>query len=322
MTVSRRTFLAMSGTGAASVAARPLRHAIGRLGNLLASRGTDFEVLRASIKGSLILPSDAPYERARRVWSFNPTTDLRPAAIVRCAEANDVVKSVAFARAQSLEIAIRGGGHDILGALTCDGGLVIDLSAMKRVNVDPLRKTALVEPGVLSGELKAATVASRLAPVLGCNPSVGVAGLTLGGSIGWFAGTHGAACDNLVSATIATASGTVLRASADTNPDVRRTLGQSTISSARAGGIRAKPRRQCDGSMAPGPRYIGSAMPEPTSTISARARKRRSKRRTPSSTDVSRHGSGDTIRTTSSIATETFNRVVDAGLLFVPARAR
>jgi FAD/FMN-containing dehydrogenase len=130
------------------------------------------------------------------------------------------VKSVAFARAQSLEIAVRGGGHDILGASTCDGGLVIDLSAMKRIDVDPTRRTARVDPGVVSGELKAATIASGLAPVLGCNPSVGVAGLTLGGGIGWFLGTHGAACDNLVSATIATAGGALLRASADSNPDL------------------------------------------------------------------------------------------------------
>jgi FAD/FMN-containing dehydrogenases len=91
---------------------------------------------------------------------------------------------------------------------------------MKHVDVDPVRKTARVEPGVLSGELKAATIASGLAPVLGCNPSVGVAGLTLGGGIGWFSGTHGAACDNLVSATIATADGTVLRANAESNSDL------------------------------------------------------------------------------------------------------
>ena len=220
MTTSRRTFLAVSGIGAASFATRRLSLLSERLGDLLATHRTDFEALRASIRGSLILPSDAAYERARRVWSFNPRTDLRPAAIVRCAEANDVVKSVAFARAQALEIAVRGGGHDILGASTCEAGLVIDLSSMKHLDIDPIRQRANVEPGLVSGELKAATLASGLAPILGCNPSVGVAGLTLGGGIGWFLGTQGAACDNLMSASIATADGTLLHASADSNPDL------------------------------------------------------------------------------------------------------
>lgn len=220
MPISRRTFLAASTTTAAAFAVHPLSRSIGDIGRLLASRRTDFEALRASIKGSLILPSDPPYERARRVWSFNPRTDAHPAAIVRCAETNDVVKSVAFAREHSLELAIRGGGHDILGASTCEGGLVIDLSAMKRIDINPSQRTARVQPGVVSGELKAATIQSGLAPVLGCNPSVGVGGLTLGGGIGWFLGTHGAACDNLLSATVATADGKLLRASAEENSDL------------------------------------------------------------------------------------------------------
>ena len=211
MTISRRTFIEMAGLGAATVATRPFQWIAPR---------SDFEALRASIKGSLILPVDGGYDRARRVWSFNPHTDARPAAIVRCADANDVVKSVTFAREQSLELAVRGGGHDILGASTCEGGLVVDLSAMKRIDIDPSRRHAHVGPGVLSGELKAAAVPFDVAPVLGCNPSVGVGGLTLGGGIGWFLGTHGAACDNLVSAAIVTADGALLRASADSNADL------------------------------------------------------------------------------------------------------
>ena len=186
----------------------------------LVTGGTDFEALRAILKGSVILPTDGPYERGRRVWSFNPRTDVRPAAIARCAEASDVVKCIAFAREHSVEIAVRGGGHDILGASSCDGGLVIDLSSMKRVVADVPGRTVVVEPGVLSGELKAATADAGLAPVLGCNPSVGVTGLTIGGGIGWFLGTHGAACDNLLSATVATADGNVLRANAGENPDL------------------------------------------------------------------------------------------------------
>ena len=220
MMISRRTFLSVGSTAAAAFAIRPFPRSLSEIGGLLGSHRTDFEALRASIKGSLILPTDPPYERARRVWGFNPRTDARPAAIVRCAEANDVVKSVTFAREHSIELAIRGAGHDILGASTCEGGLVVDLSAMKHIDIDAAQRTARVQPGVVSGELKAASAQSGLAPVLGCHPGVGVGGLTLGGGIGWFLGTHGAACDNLVSATIATADGKLLRASAAENSDL------------------------------------------------------------------------------------------------------
>jgi FAD/FMN-containing dehydrogenase len=217
MTLSRRSFVSSSAVAAAAFVGRPLLRSESYL-NVLRSR-SDYEELRASIKGTLILPTDAPYERARRTWSFNPRTDLRPAAIVRCADANDARKSVAFAREHSLELAVRGGGHDILGASTCDGGLVVDLSTMKAIEIDPTHRSAHVQPGVTSGEFKAA-VPSGFAAVLGCNPSVGVGGLTLGGGIGWFLGTHGAVCDNLMSASIATADGKLLRVSGSEHPDL------------------------------------------------------------------------------------------------------
>ncbi|HXT17549.1 MAG TPA: FAD-binding oxidoreductase [Gemmatimonadaceae bacterium] len=217
MTLSRRSFVSRSAIAAAAFAGRPL---LGRSAFRDFPRaGSDFETLRASIRGTLLLPADAPYERARRTWSFNPRTDARPAAIVRCADADDVLKSVAFAREHSLELAVRGGGHDILGASTVNGGLIIDLSSMKAIEVDSRQRTARVQPGVVSGEFKAA-LPPDLAPVLGCNPAVGVAGLTLGGGIGWFLGTHGAACDNLASATIATAGGELLHVSENEHPDL------------------------------------------------------------------------------------------------------
>ena len=125
MTLSRRRFLGISGAGAASLVSHPLIEPLRDWANAIGDRRTDFAALRASIKGSVILPADGGYDRARRVWSFNPRTDVRPAAIVRCAEAADVAKSIAFARTESLDLAIRGGGHDILGASSCEGGLVV-----------------------------------------------------------------------------------------------------------------------------------------------------------------------------------------------------
>jgi FAD/FMN-containing dehydrogenase len=133
---------------------------------------------------------------------------------------HDVVNSVAFARAHALEIAVRGGGHDLLGASAVEDGLVIDLSMMKQIEIDAGDARATVQPGALSSELKSAAVPANLATVLGCNPSVGVAGLTLGGGIGWFLGTHGAACDNLISARVVTASGEIIAVNDKSHADL------------------------------------------------------------------------------------------------------
>ena len=174
---------------------------------------------RERLKGRLILPGDRDYDSVRRVASFNPTSDKHPQMIVRCTGEEDVVRAIAFARDKSLEAAIRSGGHDLLGASASDG-LVIDVSPMRAVRIDQQQQTARVEPGIRAGELNAATQKTGLAAALGCHPGVGVAGLTLGGGLGWFLGTHGAACDNLTGADVVSADGRSLRASAAENADL------------------------------------------------------------------------------------------------------
>jgi FAD/FMN-containing dehydrogenase len=131
------------------------------------------------------------------VRSFNPLTNKHPLMIVRCADANDVARSILFAREQSLETAVRSGGHDILGASVCEGGMVIDLSRMNGIAIDSQRHTSRVEGGVRAGSLNTATQPYGLAAALGCRPGVGIAGLTLRGGLGWLIGKHGTACDNL-----------------------------------------------------------------------------------------------------------------------------
>ena len=183
------------------------------------ARSSAIDSLRNNLSGRLILPDDPAYEAARRLPSFNPTVDKHPRAIVRCVSRDDVVHAIRFARDHSLEIAVRSGGHDVLGASIGDG-MVIDLSPLKAININAEQRIAHVEPGVRSYELNAATQKHGLAAVLGCNPGVGVAGLTLGGGLGWLLGTRGAACDNLLGADLVTADGKFLRASKDENPDL------------------------------------------------------------------------------------------------------
>jgi FAD/FMN-containing dehydrogenase len=168
--------------------------------------------------GELIGVEHPAYERARRVW--NGTVDRRPALIGRCRGAEDVAAALRFARDGGLPLAVRGGGHNVAGNAVCDDGVVIDLSAMKDIDVDPERRIARVEPGVLLGELDAATQLFGLATPTGNVSMTGVAGLTLGGGLGWIARRHGAACDNLLAADVVTADGTRLRASEDENPEL------------------------------------------------------------------------------------------------------
>jgi FAD/FMN-containing dehydrogenase len=176
--------------------------------------------LAASLKGRLILPGDHDYDAARRVASFNPATDKRPAMIVRCGDAADVVRAVAFARSERLEVAVRAGGHDVLGESVCNGGMLIDVSHMKALEVDSDAHVARAGAGLRAGEFNAAVQPRALAAALGCNPAVGIAGLTLGGGLGWFLGRYGAACDNLLSADVVTADARSLRASAAENADL------------------------------------------------------------------------------------------------------
>jgi FAD/FMN-containing dehydrogenase len=174
--------------------------------------------LRASLRGDVLSPDSGGYDAARRVW--NGMIDKRPALIARCAGVADVLAAVTFARTHGLPVAVRGGGHNVAGHAVCDGGLVIDLSRMKDIRVDPAARTARAEPGVTWGEFDRATQAFGLATTGGTAPSTGIAGLTLGGGLGWLMRRHGLTCDNLVAAEVVTADGRLLTASAEEHTDV------------------------------------------------------------------------------------------------------
>jgi hypothetical protein len=181
-------------------------------------RASDITRLRHSIRGDLVLSDDAGYDLARKVW--NGMVDKRPAAVIYCAGSDDVITAVSFARAENLLVAVRSGGHNVAGASVCDGGLVIDLSRMKRIDVDPVRRVARAEAGLNLGEFDAATQAHGLATTMGVNADTGIAGLTLGGGFGKLGRKHGLSCDNLLAADIVTADGRLLRASATENADL------------------------------------------------------------------------------------------------------
>ena len=168
--------------------------------------------------GELISPDHPRYHDARKVW--NGMVDRRPALIARCAHEGDVVEALRFARDAGLPLAVRGGGHNVAGNAVCDDGLVIDLSAMKAIQVDAAERTARAQPGVVLGEFDRATQEFGLATPTGNVSKTGLAGLTLGGGLGWIARKHGPTCDNLLSAEVVTADGEQLTASADHNPDL------------------------------------------------------------------------------------------------------
>jgi FAD/FMN-containing dehydrogenase len=176
------------------------------------------ERLRLALHGEVVTPNDADYDQARRVW--NAHIDKRPGLIARCAGESDVVRAVQFAREHDLRVAVRGGGHNVAGYGTCDDGLVIDLSPMKGLRIDAVRRTALAQPGLRLGEFDQQTQTVGLATPLGIVANTGIAGLTLGGGVGWLNGAYGLACDNLLSAHVVTADGQLRIASADENPDL------------------------------------------------------------------------------------------------------
>ena len=178
----------------------------------------DVEDLRKAFRGELIRSGDAAYESARRVWNGN--IDRRPALIVRCTGVADVQRAVEFARGRGLRVSVRGGGHSAPGYGTNDGGLVIDMSPMKGIRVDPQRRTVRAEGGVLWRELDHETQAFGLATTGGTVSNTGIAGLTLGGGLGWLMGRHGLSIDNLISADVVTADGTFRQASVTDNPDL------------------------------------------------------------------------------------------------------
>ena len=174
--------------------------------------------IRSSLHGEALLAGAPDYDRARSI--FNAMIDRRPALIARCADASDVAASVLFARREALAVSVKGGGHNVSGKAVCEGGLMIDLSRMKGCRVDPARRVAHAEPGLTLGELDRATAAHGLAVPTGIVSMTGIAGLALGGGLGWLAGKHGLACDNLLSAQVVTAEGRLVTASASENPDL------------------------------------------------------------------------------------------------------
>jgi FAD/FMN-containing dehydrogenase len=168
--------------------------------------------------GRLLTAADAEYEGSRRVW--NAMIDRRPALIVRCATPADVRTAVKLARSEQLPVSVRGGGHSVAGTAVCEGGLMIDLSPMRDIRVNPVSHEAIAAPGVRWGEFDSATQSHGLAATGGQVSHTGIAGLTLGGGLGYLMGKHGAACDNLLSLDVVTADGEMLVASAEENPDL------------------------------------------------------------------------------------------------------
>jgi FAD/FMN-containing dehydrogenase len=167
--------------------------------------------------GPLLRPSDPAYEEALPIW--NAMIERRPALIARCLCRDDVQAAVRFGVREGLEIAIRGGGHNITGNALCDGGLVVDLSLMRQVEVDPTSRTARAQPGTRLGDIDAATQAYSLAAPLGINSTTGIAGLTLGGGIGWLMRPYGLSCDNLRAADVVLATGEQVTAGAGRGQD-------------------------------------------------------------------------------------------------------
>jgi hypothetical protein len=176
------------------------------------------EEFKASLRGELIQPNDEGYDDARKVW--NAMIDKRPALIARCSGTADVIAAVNLAREHDLLLSVRGGGHNIAGTALCDDGLMIDLSRMKGIHVDLNTRTARAQPGCNLGDLDRETQVYGLAVPAGIVTDTGIAGLTLGGGFGWLTRRYGYTCDNLLSADVVTADGTLLTASDKENADL------------------------------------------------------------------------------------------------------
>jgi FAD/FMN-containing dehydrogenase len=179
---------------------------------------TAVEQLRGSIKGEVLTPGDAGYDDARAC--YNAMVDKRPAAIARCRDPHDVMAAIDLARVRAAEVSIRSGGHGVTGSQMTDGGIVLDMTPMKRIDVEPATKIVRAQAGVTWGELDAATQEHGLAVTGGRVPSTGIAGLTLGSGSGWLERKLGFTCDSLVEADVVTADGRFLRANDTENPDL------------------------------------------------------------------------------------------------------
>src|SRR6185312_3687120 len=173
---------------------------------------------RGEMRGAVALPGEGGYEAARTIW--NAMIDRRPALVARCRGPADVIHALRLARKEKLLVAVRSGGHNIAGTAVCDGGLLIDLSPMRSVRVDPSARVARVEAGATLADFDREAQVFALAAPLGINSTTGVAGLTLGGGFGWTTRKFGLTIDNLISADVVTAEGELLRVSETEHPDL------------------------------------------------------------------------------------------------------
>lgn len=187
-----------------------------RDGNIIS---TDvFNGFQSQVQGRVIVAGDADYDMARRIW--NALIDKHPGAILRCSGTADVAAATKFAKDNNILVSVRGGGHNVGGRAICDDGLVIDLSGMRAVHVDPVNQTVRAQGGALLGDVDRETHAHGLAVPIGVVSKTGIGGLTTGGGFGWLARKYGPACDNVIEAEVVTAEGRILTANADLNSDL------------------------------------------------------------------------------------------------------
>jgi FAD/FMN-containing dehydrogenase len=191
---------------------------LARSSHLDAFAPIDFDAFAATLNGRLVRPGDPDYEAARQV--HNRAYERYPAVVVKAADASDVARTIALARDTGLDLAIRGGGHSLAGHSTGDDAIVLDLSPMRALHIDPARRLVWVQPGLTAGEVTNALAEHGLAVPFGDTGNVGIAGLTLGGGIGYLVRKHGLAIDNLVSVELVTADGRLLIASERQNPEL------------------------------------------------------------------------------------------------------
>jgi FAD binding domain/Berberine and berberine like len=223
--ITRRRFVRYTAAAAAALRVRPLKALTGERQSSKADSpragqldGTAIRRLASQIAGHVITPDQPDYAASRLI--FNRAFDRRPALIVRCASSADIARALVFAQQHYLQVAVRGGGHNRAGLSVCDGGVVIDLSMMNQVEVDAAKRIARAEAGALTVHVDAATQRFGLATTLAGCPTVGIAGLTLGGGEGFLMSKYGAACDNLISAQLVTVDGRQVEASENSNPDL------------------------------------------------------------------------------------------------------